>query len=147
MVFPVQWWRSYNWARAKQLTHWFLGGKGLGIQQGTSVWVGSTKSYNWLCFLQVWWDWPFATWKSGATGYKPRDSIGPNLELSYKAHERRSPGRSKCLRVQVVTGWYFLYTKILKFYRFSFRTPTICLNEYKTTKQCTFILFCGPSRT
>ena len=29
---------------AKQLVHWFLGGKGLGIQQGTSVWVGSPKS-------------------------------------------------------------------------------------------------------
>ena len=25
-------------------THTFLGGKGLGIQQGTSVWVGSPKS-------------------------------------------------------------------------------------------------------
>ena len=24
--------------------HWFLGGKGLGIQQGTSVWVASPKS-------------------------------------------------------------------------------------------------------
>ena len=28
-----------------QPVHWFLGGKGLGIQQGTSVWVGSPKSY------------------------------------------------------------------------------------------------------
>jgi hypothetical protein len=27
-----------------QLVHWFLRGKGLGIQQGTSVWVGSSKS-------------------------------------------------------------------------------------------------------
>ena len=26
--------------------HWFLGGKGLDIQQGPSVWVGSPKSYN-----------------------------------------------------------------------------------------------------
>ena len=31
-------------AGAKQPVHWFLGGKGLGIQQGTSVWVGSPKS-------------------------------------------------------------------------------------------------------
>ena len=31
-------------ARAKQPVHSFLGGKGLGIQQGTSVWVGSAKS-------------------------------------------------------------------------------------------------------
>jgi len=31
-------------AREKQLVHWFLGGKGLGIQQGTSVWVRSPKS-------------------------------------------------------------------------------------------------------
>ena len=27
-----------------QPVHWFLGGKGLGIQQGTSVWVGLSKS-------------------------------------------------------------------------------------------------------
>ena len=26
------------------VVHWFLGGKGLGIQQGTNVWVGSPKS-------------------------------------------------------------------------------------------------------
>ena len=31
-------------AGANQHVHWFLGGKGLGIQQGTSVWVGSPKS-------------------------------------------------------------------------------------------------------
>ena len=31
-------------AGAKQPVHWFLGGKSLGIQQGTSVWVGSPKS-------------------------------------------------------------------------------------------------------
>ena len=29
---------------AKQIVHWFLGGKGLGTQQGTSVWVGSHES-------------------------------------------------------------------------------------------------------
>ena len=28
----------------KQLVHWFLGGKGLGVHQGTSVWVGSPTS-------------------------------------------------------------------------------------------------------
>ena len=32
---------------AKQPVHWFLGGKGLGIQQGTSVWVGLPKS-EWM---------------------------------------------------------------------------------------------------
>ena len=31
---------------AKQLVHTFLGGKGLGIQQRTSVWIGSPKSIN-----------------------------------------------------------------------------------------------------
>ena len=31
-------------AGAKQPVHWFLESKGLGIQQGTSVWVGSPKS-------------------------------------------------------------------------------------------------------
>ena len=31
---------------ANQPVHWFLEGKGLGIQQGTNVWVGSPKSYN-----------------------------------------------------------------------------------------------------
>ena len=31
-------------AGAKQPVHSFLGGKGLGIQQGTSVWVGLPKS-------------------------------------------------------------------------------------------------------
>ena len=41
---------DYNWSRmygfeagAKQPVHWFLGGNGLGIQQGTSVWFGSLK--------------------------------------------------------------------------------------------------------
>ena len=29
---------------ANQPVHWFLGGKGLDIQQGTSVWVGLPKS-------------------------------------------------------------------------------------------------------
>jgi hypothetical protein len=29
---------------ANQLVHWFLGGKGLGIQLGTSIWVASPKS-------------------------------------------------------------------------------------------------------
>ena len=33
-----------QWVGAKQHVHWFLGGKGLGIQQETSVWVGSPKS-------------------------------------------------------------------------------------------------------
>jgi hypothetical protein len=28
-----------------QPVHWFLGGKGLGIQQEMSVWVGSPKSF------------------------------------------------------------------------------------------------------
>ena len=32
-------------AGANQPVHWFLGGKGLGIQ-GMSVWVGSPKSKN-----------------------------------------------------------------------------------------------------
>ena len=32
-------------AGANQRVHWFIGGKGLGIQQGMSVWVGSPKSY------------------------------------------------------------------------------------------------------
>ena len=31
---------------AKQSVHWFLGGKGLDIQQGTSVKVGLPKSYE-----------------------------------------------------------------------------------------------------
>ena len=38
---------EFNTAGAHQPVHWFLGGKGLiGIQQGTSVWVGSPKSFN-----------------------------------------------------------------------------------------------------
>ena len=32
-------------ARAKQLVHSFLGGKGLGIEQGMIVWVGLPKSW------------------------------------------------------------------------------------------------------
>ena len=43
--------------RAKQAVHSFLGGKGLGDQQGTSVWVGSSKSkvgYKWsLMYLPL----------------------------------------------------------------------------------------------
>ena len=31
-------------AGANQPVHWFLGGEGLGMQQGTSVWVGLPKS-------------------------------------------------------------------------------------------------------
>ena len=35
---------------ANQHVHWFLGGKGLGIQLGTSVWAGSPKSNKlWHC--------------------------------------------------------------------------------------------------
>ena len=30
-------------ASAKQPVPWFIGGKGLGIQQGMNVWVGSPK--------------------------------------------------------------------------------------------------------
>jgi hypothetical protein len=33
-------------AGANQPIHWFLGGKGLDIQQGTSIWVGSPKSIS-----------------------------------------------------------------------------------------------------
>ena len=36
--------RELGRAGANQFVQWFLGGKGLGIQQGTSVWVGSPKS-------------------------------------------------------------------------------------------------------
>ena len=35
-----------NEVGAKQTVHSFLGGKGLGIQQSTSVWVGSPKLNN-----------------------------------------------------------------------------------------------------
>ena len=38
---------------AKQLVHSFLGGEGLGIQQGTSVWVGSPKSDK-VIFHSMW---------------------------------------------------------------------------------------------
>ena len=38
-------------AVVKQPVHWFLGDKGLGIQQGTSVWVGSPKSSQSSSFI------------------------------------------------------------------------------------------------
>ena len=38
-------------AGAKQPVHSFLGSKGLGIQQGMSVWVGSSKSDTFYEFL------------------------------------------------------------------------------------------------
>ena len=38
-----------SWAGAKQPVHSFFGGKGLGIQQGMSVWVDSPK----LCIVFV----------------------------------------------------------------------------------------------
>ena len=41
------------WAGAKQSVH-FLGGEVLGIQQGTSVWVGSPKLY-FMFFLVTFW--------------------------------------------------------------------------------------------
>ena len=37
------------WVGANQPIHWFLEGKGLGIQQGMSIWVGSPKSLIWVC--------------------------------------------------------------------------------------------------
>ena len=41
--------RRFTTVGAKELVHWFLEGKGLGIQQGMSVWVGSPKSLTtWL---------------------------------------------------------------------------------------------------
>ena len=35
---------TFQRTRANQPVHWFFEGKGLGIQQGTSVWVGLSKS-------------------------------------------------------------------------------------------------------
>jgi hypothetical protein len=35
----------FSKARTNQPIHWFLEGKGVGIQQGTSVWVGLPKSF------------------------------------------------------------------------------------------------------
>ena len=47
-LFTPNKWMKYTTpnltAGANPLVHQFLGGKGLGIQQGTSVWVGSSKS-------------------------------------------------------------------------------------------------------
>jgi hypothetical protein len=37
------------WAGTNQHVHWFLGGKGLGIQHGMSVWVGLPKSRVCVC--------------------------------------------------------------------------------------------------
>ena len=44
---------SYHNVGAKQPVHSFHGGKGLGIQQGTSLWFGSSKSYQKLVFMQA----------------------------------------------------------------------------------------------
>ena len=43
---PLYRWHGGHVAGANQPVHWFLGGKGLGIQQGMSVWVGSPKSWS-----------------------------------------------------------------------------------------------------
>ena len=40
--------RYWNLAGAKQSIHSFLGGKGLGIQQRTSVWVGRPNIGTWM---------------------------------------------------------------------------------------------------
>ena len=37
-------WPQLTWHGPTQLVHSFLGGKGLGTQQGTSIWVASSKS-------------------------------------------------------------------------------------------------------
>jgi hypothetical protein len=37
---------NFQLVGANQLVHWFLGGKGLGTQEGTSVWVGSPTSFQ-----------------------------------------------------------------------------------------------------
>ncbi len=36
-------------AGTKQPVHWFLGGKGLGIQQGTSVWLVHPDQEETMC--------------------------------------------------------------------------------------------------
>ena len=36
-----------KWAGANQYARWFLGDKGLGIQQEMSVWVSSPKYEKW----------------------------------------------------------------------------------------------------
>ena len=41
---PFFWGGEDDRARMNQPAYWFLGDKGLGIQQGTVVWVGSPKS-------------------------------------------------------------------------------------------------------
>ena len=58
-----------------QPVHWFLGGKGLGIQQGTSVWVGSPKSSTYLVCLPSLWKRP---WQSMPTS-QPTYSRCPTL--------------------------------------------------------------------
>ena len=64
----LQSWILVKMVGANQPVHWFLGGKGLGIQQGMSVWVGSPKSSHdpsdsksnrlcvdifWFCFIHL----------------------------------------------------------------------------------------------
>ena len=44
----------HNRVGAKQHVN-YLGGKGLGIQQGTRVWVGSFKTHNMLYTLRTYW--------------------------------------------------------------------------------------------
>ena len=54
---PIHLYTSSVMVGANQLVHSFLGGKGLDIQQGTSVWVGSPKSTiigrSWCTIKQV----------------------------------------------------------------------------------------------
>ena len=68
-------------AGANQPVHWFLGGKGLGIQQGTSVWVGSPKSVDRPPRVRILTLGPLYFNLSGALSKLPPDSK-PSPEIS-----------------------------------------------------------------
>ena len=42
-MLTVHWWPGLVGVGGLLSEHWFFGGKGLGVQQGMSVWVGSSK--------------------------------------------------------------------------------------------------------
>ena len=67
--------KEVRWVGANQPVPWFLGGKGLSIQQGTSVWVGSPKSVRWSYEKESFHP---AAWQQlgrGETGFSPYYTI------------------------------------------------------------------------
>ena len=79
----MTWDMPYQMVGPNQPAHWFLGSKGLGIQQGTSAWIGSPKS----CRIKCWVPKEFQRSKSLGHTRKARTQSIP-CQLNSKSRKR-----------------------------------------------------------